>query len=92
MADIALVFGWTLDDMHDMDINELNEAGRYLIGRLQQEEGLYDISSSIDSGSKEVLLSLAPVAYDLGLDVRTAAFILAAEKVYHTTYQAGFSH
>jgi hypothetical protein len=25
MADIALVFGWTLDDMHDMDINELNE-------------------------------------------------------------------
>jgi glutamate dehydrogenase (NAD(P)+) len=31
-------------------------------------------------------------AYDLGLDVRTAAFILAAEKVYNTTYQAGFSH
>merc|ERR1711879_238916 len=30
-------------------------------------------------------------AYDLDLDVRTAAFILAAEKVYNTTYQAGFS-
>merc|ERR1711981_117325 len=28
-------------------------------------------------------------AYDLGLDVRTAAFILAAEKVYGTTHQAG---
>ncbi|TDE25381.1 efflux RND transporter permease subunit [Vibrio owensii] len=55
------------------DINELNEAGRYLIGRLQQEEGLYDISSSIDSGSKEVLLSLAPVAYDLGLDLTMIA-------------------
>merc|ERR1711970_52572 len=30
-------------------------------------------------------------AYDLGLDVRTAAFILACEKVYHTTHTAGFS-
>ncbi|EPN8544125.1 efflux RND transporter permease subunit [Vibrio alginolyticus] len=55
------------------NINELNEAGRYLIERLQQEEGLYDISSSIDSGSKEVLLSLAPVAYDLGLDLTMIA-------------------
>ncbi|CAE6932695.1 efflux RND transporter permease subunit [Vibrio sp. B1FLJ16] len=55
------------------NINELNEAGRYLIDRLQQQEGLYDISSSIDSGSKEVLLSLAPVAYDLGLDLTMIA-------------------
>ncbi|WP_039557010.1 hypothetical protein, partial [Vibrio vulnificus] len=28
---------------------------------------------SIDSGSKEVLLSLAPVAYDLGLDLTMIA-------------------
>jgi multidrug efflux pump subunit AcrB len=55
------------------DINQLNQAGRYLIERLQQQEGLYDISSSIDSGSKEVLLSLAPVAYDLGLDLTMIA-------------------
>ncbi len=55
------------------NINELNEAGRYLIDRLQQQEGLFDISSSIDSGSKEVLLSLAPVAYDLGLDLNMIA-------------------
>ncbi|MGP8306157.1 efflux RND transporter permease subunit [Vibrio sp. YIC-376] len=55
------------------NINELNDAGRYLIERLQQQEGLYDISSSIDSGSKEVLLSLAPVAYDLGLDLTMIA-------------------
>ncbi|EDP59626.1 efflux RND transporter permease subunit [Vibrio sp. AND4] len=55
------------------DINQLNEAGRYLISRLQQEKGLYDISSSIDSGSKEVLLTLAPVAYDLGLDLTMIA-------------------
>lgn len=30
-------------------------------------------------------------AYDLGLDVRTAAFILACENVYSTTSEAGFS-
>jgi glutamate dehydrogenase/leucine dehydrogenase len=30
-------------------------------------------------------------AYDLGLDVRTAAFILACENVYFTTSEAGFS-
>merc|ERR1711972_898558 len=30
-------------------------------------------------------------AYDLGLDVRSAAFILACEKVYNPTHQAGFS-
>ncbi|RTZ14476.1 efflux RND transporter permease subunit [Vibrio aquaticus] len=51
------------------DIESLNAAGRDLILALQQQQGLFDISSSIDSGSQEVLLSLAPVAYDLGLDL-----------------------
>ncbi|MEH0759185.1 efflux RND transporter permease subunit [Vibrio sp. 16] len=51
------------------DIDTLNEAGRELIVTLKQQEGLFDISSSIDAGSQEVLLSLAPVAYDLGLDL-----------------------
>ncbi|MGD8171658.1 efflux RND transporter permease subunit [Vibrio sp. TRT 21S02] len=55
------------------DIDTLNAAGRDLIGKLQQTEGLFDISSSIDSGSQEVLLSLAPVAYDLGLDLQDIA-------------------
>ncbi len=55
------------------DIETLNQAGRYLIAQLQQQKGLYDISSSIDVGSKEVLLSLAPVAYDLGLDLTDIA-------------------
>ncbi|EID4388867.1 efflux RND transporter permease subunit [Vibrio vulnificus] len=55
------------------DIEQLNAAGRYLITRLQEQNGLFDISSSIDSGSKEVLLSLAPVAYDLGLDLTMIA-------------------
>lgn len=55
------------------DIEKLNEAGRYLISQLQEQTGLYDISSTIDPDSKEVQLSLKPVAYDLGLDLRTIA-------------------
>ncbi|EEX92240.1 RND multidrug efflux transporter [Vibrio orientalis CIP 102891 = ATCC 33934] len=59
-------FGFLL---YGSDIDSLNAAGRDLIIQLQQQQGLFDISSSIDSGSQEVLLSLAPVAYDLGLDL-----------------------
>ncbi|WCP69894.1 efflux RND transporter permease subunit [Vibrio tubiashii] len=59
-------FGFLL---YGSDIESLNSAGRELILNLQQQKGLFDISSSIDSGSQEVLLSLAPVAYDLGLDL-----------------------
>ena len=40
---------------------------------LQQQEGLFDVSSTIDPSSKEVQLSLKPVAYDLGLDLATIA-------------------
>lgn len=59
-------FGFLL---YGSDIESLNAAGRDLIISLQQQQGLFDISSTIDSGSQEVLLSLAPVAYDLGLDL-----------------------
>lgn len=59
-------FGFLL---YGSDIESLNAAGRDLIIGLKQQQGLFDISSSIDSGSQEVLLSLAPVAYDLGLDL-----------------------
>ncbi|MCG9647925.1 efflux RND transporter permease subunit [Vibrio brasiliensis] len=59
-------FGFLL---YGPDIESLNAAGRDLILTLQQQKGLFDISSSIDAGSQEVLLSLAPVAYDLGLDL-----------------------
>ncbi|UPQ89716.1 efflux RND transporter permease subunit [Vibrio sinaloensis] len=59
-------FGFLL---YGSDIDSLNSAGRALIVALQQQRGLFDISSSIDSGSQEVQLSLAPVAYNLGLDL-----------------------
>ena len=55
------------------DIDILNAAGREFISMLQQQEGLFDISSSIDPASKEIQIDLLPVAYDLGLDLATIA-------------------
>lgn len=55
------------------DIEQLNQAGRFLIEKLQQEKGLYDISSTIDPASKELQLKLKPVAFDLGLDLNILA-------------------
>jgi len=63
-------FGYLL---YGPDIDTLNKAGLQFIAMLQQEKGLYDISSTIDPASKEVQLSLLPVAYDLGLDLATIA-------------------
>lgn len=55
------------------DINNLNAAGREFIAMLQQQKGLFDISSSIDPASKEIQMDLLPVAYDLGLDLSDIA-------------------
>ena len=55
------------------DIELLNAAGREFISMLQQQEGLFDISSSIDPASKEIQIDLLPVAYDLGLDLSNIA-------------------
>ncbi|WP_300419096.1 efflux RND transporter permease subunit [uncultured Pseudoalteromonas sp.] len=63
-------FGYLL---YGPDIDTLNDAGRRFIQLLQQQKGLFDISSTIDPASKEVQLSLKPVAYDLGLDLANIA-------------------
>ncbi|MCW8107858.1 efflux RND transporter permease subunit [Alteromonas ponticola] len=55
------------------DIQTLNAAGRQFINMLQQQTGLYDISSTIDPESKEVQMTLLPVAYDLGITLSTIA-------------------
>ncbi len=55
------------------DIDTLNAAGRQFIAMLQQQKGLFDISSTIDPASKEVQISLKPVAYDLGLNLANIA-------------------
>ncbi|MCO7190117.1 MULTISPECIES: efflux RND transporter permease subunit [unclassified Pseudoalteromonas] len=59
-------FGYLL---YGPDIDMLNAAGRQFIAMLQQEKGLFDVSSSIDPESKEVQLALKQVAYDLGLSL-----------------------
>ncbi|MBQ4839699.1 efflux RND transporter permease subunit [Pseudoalteromonas luteoviolacea] len=63
-------FGYLL---YGPDVDTLNAAGRQFIAMLQQEKGLFDISSTIDPPSKEVQLSLKPVAYDLGLNLADVA-------------------
>lgn len=55
------------------DIDLLNAAGREFIAMLQQQKGLFDISSTIDPASKEIQMDLLPVAYDLGLDLSSIA-------------------
>ena len=55
------------------DIDTLNAAGKHFISMLQQQTGLFDISSTIDPATKEIQLSLKPVAYDLGLNLATIA-------------------
>ncbi|WP_088329664.1 efflux RND transporter permease subunit [Lacimicrobium sp. SS2-24] len=55
------------------DLKTLNEAGRRFIAMLQEQEGLFDVSSTIDPASKEVQLELLPVAYDLGLNLSSIA-------------------
>lgn len=55
------------------DIQTLNAAGRQFISMLQQEKGLFDVSSTIDPASKEIQMTLLPVAYDLGLDLASVA-------------------
>lgn len=55
------------------DLDALNAAGRRFIQLLQDQEGVYDLSSSIDPASKQIQISLLPVAYDLGLDLNSIA-------------------
>ncbi|MCW8091515.1 efflux RND transporter permease subunit [Alteromonas sp. ASW11-130] len=63
-------FGYLL---YGPDIQTLNAAGRHFINMLQQLPGLFDISSTIDPESKEVQMTLLPVAYDLGINLSTIA-------------------
>ena len=55
------------------DINTLNAAGLKFIEMLQQQNGLFDVSSTIDPASKEVQLVMLPVAYHLGLTLSDIA-------------------
>lgn len=63
-------FGYLL---YGPDINVLNAAGRDFIAMLQQQKGIFDVSSTIDPANKEIQMELLPVAYDLGLNLSTIA-------------------
>ena len=63
-------FGYAI---YGADIPTLNAAGRYFIELLQQQKGLFDISSTIDPANKEIQMRLLPVAEQLGLDLSTIA-------------------
>ncbi len=60
------------------DIDTLNAAGLKFIEMLQQQDGLFDVSSTIDPPSKEVQMTLLPVAYDLGLTLSNIALQVGA--------------
>ena len=63
-------FGYLI---YGSDIETLNAAGRKFITMLQQEKGLFDISSTIDPSGKEIQMALKPVAFDLGLNLQSIA-------------------
>lgn len=63
-------FGFLL---YGPDLQTLNAAGLALIEMLQQKEGLFDVSSTIDPVNKEIQMTLLPVAYDLGLSLQNIA-------------------
>jgi len=52
--------------IYGKDLDELNAAGRLLMQRLNQIDGLFDVGSSIDVANKEIQLELKSVAYQLG--------------------------
>ncbi len=52
--------------IYGKDLDELNAAGRMLMQKLNQVDGLFDVGSSIDIANKEIQLELKPVAHQLG--------------------------
>lgn len=53
--------------IYGKDIDDLNAAGRLLMERLGQVEGIFEIGSSIDISHKEIQIELKPVGHQLGL-------------------------
>ncbi|WP_372619505.1 efflux RND transporter permease subunit [Alteromonas stellipolaris] len=63
-------FGYRL---YGADIAQLRTAASTLVNELREQNGLVDINSSVDMASKEIQLSLKPVAYDMGLTLKDVA-------------------
>jgi multidrug efflux pump subunit AcrB len=60
----AQEFGYLL---YGTELKALNQAGRELITLLQQQNGIYDVGSTIDPPSKELVFELKPFARSLNM-------------------------
>lgn len=63
-------FGYRL---YGKDIKQLQSAALTLINKLKAQQGLIDINSSVDMASREIQMTLKPVANDLGLTLKNVA-------------------
>lgn len=68
-------FGFLL---YGPELKTLNAAGLAFIDMLQQQDGLFDVSSTMDPINKEIQMTLLPVAYDLGLTLQNVASQIGA--------------
>lgn len=59
-------FGYFL---YSDDVATLNSAAKQLIAQIKQITGVYEVSSTISVGAKELVMELKPVANTLGLEL-----------------------
>merc|ERR1712071_121663 len=81
------------DSMHQGGLNQINVGPNANMASRMQGASEKDIVQSglqytMERSAKQIISRVHE--YDLGLDVRKAAFVLACEKVYDTTNTAGF--
>jgi multidrug efflux pump subunit AcrB len=55
--------------LYSDDIEGLNDATKQLIAQMKQIPGVYEVSSTISAGRKELVMELKPVARILGLEL-----------------------
>ena len=81
------------DSMHSGGLNNIQVQPNQEMSSRMQGASEKDIVQSglqytMERSAKQIISRVHE--YDLGLDVRKAAFVLACEKVYDTTNTAGF--
>lgn len=59
-------FGYFL---YSDDIGILNQAAKSLISELKNIQGVYEVSSTISTGQRELVMELKPIAHTLGLEL-----------------------
>jgi multidrug efflux pump subunit AcrB len=63
-------FGYRL---YAADMETLREASTKFLSQLKNQSGIVNVNSTLDSASKEIQLTLLPVAYDFGLTLQNIA-------------------